>query len=93
MHISILKIKGTLENENKLSGIYDLYDFIEKFGSIKYTINDEVKYHSIKLKELKSKKVVENDIYYIEVLKELEQADNISLIFTIRNKKYEYILK
>lgn len=90
---SILKIKGTLENENKLSGIYDLYDFIEKFGSIKYTINDEVKYHSIKLKELKSKKVVENDIYYIEVLKELEQADNISLIFTIRNKKYEYILK
>lgn len=90
---TILKIQGFLEGEKKLDGVYDLYDFIEKFGVIKYTIDGEEKTQQLNLVELKSQRLKENNIYYIEVLKEIEKASNISLIFTIRNKNYEYILK
>ena len=90
---TILKIQGSLEYEKNLDGIYDLYDFIEKFGVIKYTIDGEEKIQQINFVELKSQRLKENNIYYIEVLKEIENASNISLIFTVRNKNYEYILK
>ena len=90
---TILKIQGSIEKEKKIDGIYDLYDFIEKFGVIKYTIDDVEKVQQLNFVELKSQRVNENNIYYIEVLKEIENASKISLLFTIRNKNYEYILK
>ena len=90
---SLLKIKGTLNKETNISKIHDLYDFIENFGLLSYVINGEKKYQNINFKEVVSKKIKEEDTYYIEVLREVEKASNISFIFTIRNKKYEYILK
>ena len=90
---SLLKIRGTLTKETSISGIYDLYDFIEKFGMLSYTIDGEKKYQNIQFKEVTSKKLKEENTYYLEVLEEVEDASNISLIFTIRNKNYEYILK
>lgn len=90
---AILKIRGTLTKETNISGIYDLYDFIEKFGTLSYTINGEEKYQTIQFKEVVSKKLREEDTYYLEVLEEVKDASNISFIFTIRNKNYEYIIK
>lgn len=89
----LLRIKGTLESEKKLDNIYDLYDFIEAFGSLYYELDGQKKVHAIQFKEVKSKRTNENDIYYIEVLEEVKDATKISLVFTIRNKNYEYILK
>ena len=90
---ALLKIRGTLTKETSLSGIYDLYDFIEKFGTLSYTIDGEEKYQSVQFKEVVSKKLRETDTYYLEVLEEVKDASNISFIFTIRNKNYEYIIK
>ena len=90
---TLLRIKGNLEKEKTLSNIYDLYDFIETFGNLYYEVDGQKKIHSIQFKEVKSKKANENDIYYIEVLDEVKDATKISLVFTIRNKNYEYILK
>ena len=90
---SLLRIKGTLTKENSISGIYDLYDFIEKFGTLVYTVDGQKKKHTLNIKEVTSKKLNKDDIFYLEVLDEVKQATNISFIFTIRNKNYEYILK
>ena len=90
---SLLKIKGTLTKETNISGIYDLYDFIENFGTLIYTIDGEEKYQTVQFKEVVIKKLREQDTYYIEVLEEVKDASNISFVFTIRNKNYEYILK
>ena len=90
---AILKIRGTLTKETSISGVYDLYDFIEKFGILSYTIDGEEKYQSVQFKEVVSKKLKEADTYYLEVLEEVKDASNISFIFTIRNKNYEYIIK
>lgn len=89
---ALLKIKGTLQKETNISGINDLYDFIEKFGRIRYIINGKVK-NCLISGEVISKKLKENDTYYIEVDEEIIKADKISLVFTIRNRNYEYVLK
>ena len=90
---TLLRIRGTLEKETSISGVYDLYDFIENFGILSYTIDGEKKYQNIQFKEVTSKRLREENIYYIEILEEVKNASNISFIFTIRNKNYEYILK
>lgn len=91
---ALLKISGTLdEGKQNLSEIENLYDFIKSFGTLTYTINGEKKYQNVSFKEVKSKKVKTNNTYYLEVNEEVLKASDISIIFTIRNKKYEYILK
>ena len=90
---SLLKIKGILTKETNISRIYDLYDFIENFGTLIYTIDGEEKYQTVQFKEVVSKKLKEENTYYIEVLEEVKDASNISFVFTVRNKNYEYILK
>ena len=90
---AILKIMGSIEMDYKIDGFNNLYDFIDKFGQLVYTINGEKKFQNISFNQIKSKKTQQNNIYYIEVLDEIQNASNISLVFTVRNKKYEYILK
>ena len=90
---ALLKITGNIHFENSIPNIYDLYDFIDSFATLKYKINGNVEEQNIKFKEVISQKVGKTNTYYIEVLQEVINSDNISLIFTIRNKKYEYILK
>lgn len=90
---ALLKVSGSFQSEKKLNGIYDLYDFIQKYGSLSYTINGDKKNHPIEFKEVNSKKASQADVYYIEVIDDVLKADNISFIFTIRDKTYEYVLK
>ena len=90
---SILKIMGSIEMDHKINGVNDLYDFINMFGKLYYTIDGVEKVQNINFSQLKSKKTQQNNIYYIEVLEEVENASNISLMFTVRNKNYKYILK
>ena len=89
----LLKINGSLVKQNNIDNIYDLYDFIEYFGNLSYVIDGKRKVQNIQFKEVKSKKVNQENTYYIEVLKEVENASSVSLLFTIRNRNYEYVLK
>ena len=84
---------GSIEMESKIDGVNNLYDFIHKFGKLYYTVDGVKKVQNINFSQLQSKKTQQNNIYYIEVLEEIENASNITLMFTVRNKNYEYILK
>ena len=85
---TIIKLTGKMENSN--TGVYNLYNLIEKFGKIEYKIGD------IKKKTNILGKVTSNhsssDTYYIEVPKDVEKAQDVSLKIFIRNKIYEFIL-
>lgn len=92
---TLLKLNGTynLTDEVNIEGIFDLFDLIEKFGYLKYELNNETKTQNVKFKEVTSNKLKEKNTYYVEVLKEVEKASKISLIIKIRNQTYEYVLK
>lgn len=88
----LLKLNGTINLEEDNSKINTLFKFISFFGKLKYEINGVVKTMNTTFKEVKSKKVVTNDIY-IEVNEEIYNADKIYLEFNIRNKIYVYNIK
>ena len=90
---AILRINGSLNRGLSIPGVYDLYDFIEKFGRIYYTVDGTKKVQTVKLKEVVPNRVKDSSTYYIEVLEEVLQAQNLSIVFTIRDRNYEYILK
>ncbi|MBO5095511.1 MAG: hypothetical protein J6B98_01385 [Bacilli bacterium] len=90
---SILRIEGTLIKEETVSNINDLYDVIGTFGVINYSIGGVNKTNTIPLKEIVSTKKKEENVFYIEIPRELEIADKISIKFIIKNKIYEYVLK
>lgn len=66
------------------------YDFIKDYGSIKYSINN-TEYTTKKLAD-KTPGGYEKGIY-LEVDKNMENAENIWIELNVRNIKYKYILK
>jgi arabinogalactan endo-1,4-beta-galactosidase len=91
---SILKIESSIDfNDQEIPNFKDIADFIESFGTIKYTINGEKKTMNTKIKEVKPTKSNKKGVYYFEVYSEIRDASKISLVFSIRNNKYEYVLK
>jgi len=89
----LLKIVGTLEKDHtNIVGIYDLYDFIYNFGTLKYEVNGKT-YTQRFLNEIVSKRYKAKNTYYIEVNKEVIKADSISILFHVRNENFEYIIK
>lgn len=87
---TILMVDGKIEGNN-ITGVYNLYNFIKKFGKIEYEIDGKLKKTSV-FGKVSPEHNTEN-MYYLEVLEELENASKISIKFYIRNKSYEYILK
>ena len=90
---TILKLDGQLNYEKPFVKIIDLYSLINEFGSIEYKIDGKQYIETSDFNEIKALKTFKPNIYYIEVNKNLEQATEIKLSITIRNKKYTYILK
>lgn len=90
---ALLRIKGKLVSNDKLTGIDNLYDFIERFGKIVYVVDGKKKYQNLYSNQITSKKKKLEDTYYIEVNEEVLNATKLSIVFTIRDKTYEYILK
>ncbi len=89
---SLIMIDGSIDFNDNISGIYNLYNFISKFGKIEYTIGDINKKMMIPFKRVTPNNNID-DIYYLEIIKEIENANNISIKFYIRNRSYEYVLK
>lgn len=90
---SLLKIDGNISwGNNNINPTTNLYDFIKIYGNILYTVNGKEQSMNIPINEIKTTKIKTNEIY-IEVPKEVENADNIYLIFKVRDKTYKYIVK
>ena len=75
------------ENENLNSKIYK--SFFAKFVTIKYEKNGKMISHKAKVYDLSQPN---SNYSYIEVMEEVASAKNVTLVFTIRDKKYEYDL-
>lgn len=91
---ALLKIEGISNMDKELGNkeIYDLYTIIHYFGKIKYEIDGQTKYY-INLKQIVPAKFDAKNVYYIEMPKEIMDADKINLIFDVRDKVYEYSIK
>ncbi len=86
----IMRLNATLTLDNKTS---DVYDFLLLFGKLKYVLNGNTYTQNQAFKQIKSQRIEQKDYYYVEILSEIDYSTNISLIFSIRNQTYEYILK
>ena len=82
-----------LDPDVQISGVYDFYDLMNLVGTVEYELNGEIKTQTIRLKEVVPNRQPQTNVYYIELLKEVEQADKITLILKVRNKTYRYSLK
>ncbi|MCI9233257.1 MAG: hypothetical protein HFH08_01515 [Bacilli bacterium] len=92
---AILKVRGTLEIDNNvvLTRIYNLYNFIYYFGTLKYEKEGQVKTETITLSRVKPSKFEPENTYYIEVSADLIDAAKIWIDFHVRNKNYLYQIK
>ena len=64
-------------------------DFLDYFGSIKYTVNDVEKNSSFSVVKID----FETNNVYLEVSNEVKNAESLDLIVIIRNQKYVVNLK
>ena len=86
----VLKLSLNYNGNN----IYNnFYDFFEKYGSITYKIEGVEYTQKSGFEQLKSKKKSENNVVYISVISDVLKANEVSIDFDVRNKKYKYILK
>lgn len=82
----ILYIKGFSNDHTK----QEFLDFILKYGKIRYRMNGEDKFVSIKYAITKSYR---GNYLYIIVPDEIQNAEKIDFVFTIRTYQYFYQLK
>lgn len=88
----LLKLEGEY-NFNKDNSINTLYMILNYYGYIEYKIGDNTYKENGIYGEVKSSKIDQDNIYYFEILSDIQKADNIILGFNVRNKEYRYILK
>lgn len=91
----LMSLTGTLRWDDKLpiKSINDLSAFIQTFGEIHYTINGVEKSSSSPIQVVKPTKTTVTDTCYIEVPEELIIAENIQIVFHVRNQTYIYNVK
>ena len=83
----MLRIKGTvsIDENNRNENLEDLYDFMKIYSKMIYIIQGEEKEMHINWKQVKAKKKKEENTYYIEVPKELKDAEKIYIDFMFVN--------
>lgn len=87
---TILKINYDFVVDSSISYVSGFSDFINKYGKLSYTYDDKIYFFSII--NLTPPKYTDNNVF-LEVNKQLEEAESVILIFTVRNVRYTYKLK
>lgn len=88
--LTILKLNYSVKMDESLDKGYSLSSFISRYGSIRFVINGKEYEHKLDLKDVTP---YPTDGYvFLEVRERLNKAEKIYLDFTIRDKKYTYIL-
>ncbi len=90
---ALLKLTGSIIYQDPIDGVYDVYDFIEHFGKIYYTVAGEKKVLNINSNEITNSKLNMKNDCYIEVPYDMIKATSLSIVFTVRDHTYEYMLK
>lgn len=91
---AILKLEAefVLDKDLTVEGIQSMSQFLNAFGSLQYQISGETK-KMANWKTIVPKSTNYPNTYYIEVKKELKDAEKIWIEFIVRDKKYNYYLK
>lgn len=91
---ALMRISGNfnLDNSLNIDNFYNLRDLLNRFGFVRYKINNEWKEQKINSEIVKPTSAQTTD-YFIEVPNDVVSADEIHLVINIYNKKYEYVLK
>lgn len=84
----VMRIEGSFNTTNK--NVKNLYNLFYNYGHIEYRIGDDLYQQNNGFTLLTPKKVKEENVYYIEVLDNIRQADSISLVFNIRGTTYTF---
>ena len=89
---TLLKINGEITWDEKVakSKTTNLFNFINLYGSFSYKLDGKDKKDPTTLKIVKPIRVNEANNYYIELIKEVEKAEELSLILKIRDYIYVY---
>ena len=83
---AVMKIEGTYEGGS-------LYKLIDRYVTIEYT-KDGITYKETgDLKEVAASKTKQDNVIYIEVNKDIINAQDIKLSFNLRNNIYKYVLR
>lgn len=92
---AILKVIGTLEVDDNvvLTRIYNLYNFIYYFGTLKYEKNGQTITNKLTMGRIRPSKFEPQNTYYIEVPADMIDATKIWMEFHVRNKDYSYQIK
>lgn len=85
--------RGFTFDESSSMNKLNFVELLSNFGSIEYTINGTEKTYSGPIREVTTKKVVDNSVTYLEVPEEVKDATKIQFSIKIRNKVYKYIVK
>jgi len=89
---SLLKIEADFSyNEQQDNDVTSLEDLITKYGYVKYTLYG-YEYMTKPLTLVKSNKVKQNNIYYIEVDRDIMNSTSATLVIDTKYKSYEITL-
>ena len=89
--LALLKLNVDYSSDN--DKVSNFFTFLSTFGKIVYEINGEEKVQNIPFKQVISSSVNSKNTYYIEVLKEVYNAESIRIVFDVRNNTYEYNIR
>ncbi len=91
---TLLKLNFNFELDETLVNLKpnNIYELIENFGVIRYEKNGELIVHDVEINNM-TPKYYPDDSIFIDVLKEVQEANKIDILFRIRNKEYIYTLK
>ncbi len=87
----VLKLDVNFSNNSEISST-NFYTFLNKFGSISYKIGDTWNIEAGNFEYIESKKTNTKSMH-IGINSAVSGADEIKLVFNIRDYRYEYILK
>ncbi len=92
---SLMRLNGELKLSSDISRstISDLRSFFNMFATIEYQINGNIKQVKINSQNIKTNIAKENNITYIEIPREVNNASNIKIIFKIRQITYIYTIR
>lgn len=88
--LTLARVNYNLEYD-KLFGEYTIDKFFEKYASIRYVINGKEHINKAAVKDVSP--YTSNNYVFIEVSNYLKRAEKIYLDFTIKDKKYTYVVK
>lgn len=66
---------------------------VDNYLTLEYKVNDNSYTQAIGLNVLQNNKTSNNNIYYLEVNKQVKESNELKLVFKIRNKTYKYLIR